>query len=203
MSVTESLIDGAGEPVVPYSWMFRTKGCRGVRVRPDAQVRVGDHGVWAGWDVSSATGNDQNRSTTAPVGSTARFTLRFRNDGNRTERFTLKGQQALAGFGVRYRDAAGLDVTRGIRLGTYRTAPIAPGGEAVVRLEVEVRSSAAPGATITRRVKAFSSVDARVRDAVTATVTEGAAPELAPAPGLELTPATAQALAPSIICVLS
>ena len=202
VSVTDQLIDGAGEPVVPYSWTFRTKGCPGVRVRPDAQIRVGDDGVWMGWDVYSTNGADQNRSTTAPVGGTAEFTMRFRNDGNRTERFTLKGQQPLAGFGVRYFDAAGTDITRGVRLGTYRTAPVAPRGEAVVRLEVEVRANAAPGASITRRIKAFSSVDPRVKDAVTATVTEGAAPEVGPPPDVELTPAAYAGLAPAIICEL-
>ncbi len=113
-----------------------------------------------------------------------------------------KGQQPLAGFGVRYFDAAGTDITRGVRLGTYRTAPIAPRGEAVVRLEVEVRANAAPGASITRRIKAFSSVDPRVKDAVTATVTEGAAPEVGPPPDVELTPAAYAGLAPAIICEL-
>ncbi|MCB1007073.1 MAG: Ig-like domain-containing protein, partial [Acidimicrobiales bacterium] len=202
VSVTEALIDGAGEPVVPYSWTFRTKGCPGVRVRPDAQIRIGDDGVWMGWDVHSTNGADQNRATTAPVGSTTEFTMRFRNDGNRTERFKLKGQKPLAGFGVRYYDAAGTDITRGVRLGTYRTSPVAPRGEVVVRMRIEVRAAAGPGGTITRRIKAFSSIDRRVKDAVTATVTEGAAPELAPAPGFELSPATYRALAPSIICEL-
>ncbi|MCB1004456.1 MAG: Ig-like domain-containing protein [Acidimicrobiales bacterium] len=202
VSVTEALIDGAGEPVVPYSWTFTTKGCPGVRARPDAQVRVGDDGVWMGWDVFSRNGADQNRSVTTPTGSTATFTMRFRNDGNRWERFTLKGQKPLAGFGVRYYDEAGTDITRGIRLGTYRTAGVRPGDEVLVEMRVEVRANAGPGASITRRIKAISSVDRAARDAVTATVTQGAEVELAPTPGFEPTEATYRALAPGIVCLL-
>ncbi len=201
VDVTDALIDGAGEPVVPYSWTFRTNGCPGVRARPDAQIRVGDGGVWAGWDVFSRDGADQRRAVTTSAGSTARFTLRFGNDGNRTERLTIGSQRSLPGFGLTFFDASGRNVTSAVKAGTYRTAPITPGGDVVLRMEIEVRDGVAPGASVTRRVKARSAIDVGTVDAVTATVTEGTA-ELEPVSSPELTDATIEALAPSLLCTL-
>lgn len=202
VDVTDALIDGTGEPVVPYSWTFTTKGCPGVRARPDAQLRVGDDGVWMGWDVFSRNGADQNRAVTTPSGTAAEFTLRFRNDGNRTERLTLKSQRSLPGFGLAYFDASGANISGAMKAGTYRTAPIAPGGEVVVELRVDVRDSAPEGASITRRIKARSSVSSTVVDAVTATVTEGAAPEIEVDPDFDMDAESAAALVAAVVCDL-
>jgi hypothetical protein len=137
VDVTDDLLDAEGQPVVPTSWTFTTDGCPGIVRRPDAQLRIGNHGAFIGADVLSATGLGQEWTTSAAPGRTATFTVKLRNAGSDPDRLRVTGQRSVPGFRIRY-FAGATDITGQVGAGTYRTAVLDPGASANVRVVVEV-----------------------------------------------------------------
>lgn len=198
VDVTDTLLDARGAPVTPASWTFQTSGCPDEPAQPDAMVRVGGQGAWAGWDVLGTDGRGQKVDTVAAVGTRAGFSVRVQNLGPEADAFVVRGQGSRPGVQVRYL-AGGIDVTTSVVNGTYRTALLAPGGRA--SLEARVTPSADTGAGLTRAVTTTSVADPSRADAVRFAVRVGraeASPEPAPVSQAEL-----QQVASAIVCSLS
>jgi hypothetical protein len=122
---------------MPTSWTFTTDGCPGIVRRPDAQLRIGNHGAFIGADVLGATGLGQEWTTSAAPGRTATFIVKLRNAGSDPDRLRVTGQRSVPGFRIRY-FAGATDITGQVGAGTHRTAVLDPGASANVRVVVEV-----------------------------------------------------------------
>ncbi len=145
--------------------------CHTPVVRPDAHVRIGTTGVWAGNDVYNTTGTNQTRSVTVGAGGSATFYARIQNDGEVTERVALKGTATTSRFRITYYDAVGTDITSQVTTGTYQTEPLAPGAQVKVKVVIKARAGTPVGAAVTAKVKATSTTNTTVKDAVKMVVT--------------------------------
>ena len=140
-----------------------TVAAAGVRVRPDAAIRL-PGAAWTGNDVyGGPTRQTVRRHLTR--GGTVLAVVRLQNDGSTADRLRVRGTAGSRAFRVTYR-AGGRDVSRAVQRGTYRTARLAPGRSVLVRVRVTATRAARAGAQRTVRVRAFSSVRPSLVDVV-------------------------------------
>jgi hypothetical protein len=133
-------------------------------IQADARIRLG-RGAFIGDDVYTATGAGQKLVTSARKGATVTFRVAIANDGTAADVFAVKGGGSSTGYAVRY-FVGQADITPTVVAGTWQTPSLAPGASKVITVRVTVKSAAAVGSRIERRVLATSDGDATARDAV-------------------------------------
>ncbi len=110
--------------------------------QPDAQVRRGS-GAFVGVGIyrnlaEQTVRGDQKR------GKGLNYSVRFRNDGTRTDKFIVRGPGSTPGFTVRYYSGAA-NVTKKVTQGTFGYANVAPGSSKTLRVQVVVTTKAKRG----------------------------------------------------------
>ncbi len=144
--------------------------------RPDAMIRRGRPGRpgsgFRGDGTVNTTGVGQTVATSVRPQGTARFTVRIENDGDVAAPMRLVGSRSNAAYRITYL-AGGVDITRRVVAGDYRTATLAPSGasSAVVEVVVAARATAPRGARVVAALRASSPTDPPVGDVVKARVT--------------------------------
>ena len=133
--------------------------------RPDVQIGSTKHGPSIGNNLYNITGKGQTLSQKVPPGGALTYFVKLQNDGNVTDTYSVKGSAAPTGFTVTY-ETAGTRVTRRVKLGTYVTAPLAPGASMVIKLVVKVRSKTGLGAHFKLKLLATSILAGTSQDAV-------------------------------------
>jgi Arylsulfotransferase (ASST) len=153
--------DGAGNAAsVTRRYTVRAAA---VRVRPDAAIRL-PGAAWTGNNVYGGPSRQTVRRHLAR-GGTVLAVVRLQNDGTAADRLRVRGAAGSRAFRVTYR-AAGRDVSRTVRRGTYRTARLAPGRSVLIRVRVTATRAARAGAGRTVGVRAISVVRPSVLDVV-------------------------------------
>jgi hypothetical protein len=114
--------------------------------RADALIRR-PGARWVGRDTYSV--KQQTVSPRIAAGSRARASIKVRNSGDASARFTLTGQFSHRRASGRWY-AGDRDVTRAVLAGEYRTTQLAPGETVRLRLVVPVPSSFRPTRTVLR-----------------------------------------------------
>jgi hypothetical protein len=110
---------------VPYTLSIDASNT--VAPMPDASV---------GTSLTSQTGTNlyfptvQQLTLASPDGRAVTGYVSLTNRGNVTDRFALRGTPGNADFAVGYFDAAGANVTAGVTVGSFLTAPAAPAAAA-------------------------------------------------------------------------
>lgn len=151
--------------------------------RPDAFLRW-PWGSKVGNDVYGRSGRNQTMTDWRP--RAASFHVRFENDGDATDGYLVKGCDATKGFSVRYL-TDGVDVTRRVQAGTYRTGPIDPGKRAAMSLQVLAARSVPFRTRFPCRIVARSAAQRSKLDAVRAVfvrVEPGCLTAVAPSDGV-------------------
>jgi hypothetical protein len=123
--------------------------------RPDARIRRANRPL-VGEDVYNTTGAGQTSSGNGRARQTLVFTISVQNDGEVTESILLHGQGSTNRFGVTYRDATGVNITRQVIDGTYRLRQVTPGSARRVTASVLIRPATTPGQTLSRLVTTTS-----------------------------------------------
>jgi hypothetical protein len=123
--------------------------------RPDARIRRANRPL-VGEDVYNTTGAGQTSSGNGRARQTLVFTISVQNDGEVTESILLHGQGSTNRFGVTYRDAIGVNITRQVIDGTYRLRQVTPGSARRVTASVLIRPATTPGQTLSRLVTTTS-----------------------------------------------
>ncbi len=135
--------------------------------RPDAMVRIGTRGAFTGNDIYKRANPAQKVFGKTFRGKTLTYAVRFQNDGDTIDRFTLKTSgNAPAGYSVTYRKA-GKNITSAVNSGKYSTGNIAPGKSQTLIVKVAIRQAAKKGSKITRALTIFSENSPSTKDTVT------------------------------------
>lgn len=142
-------------------------------VRPDALLKRAPAGTFVGADRYGTDGTGQTLRSSLAAGSTATFVARLENDGDATGPLTVHADGATSAFAVRYL-VGGVDVTRAVRAGTFASAPVASGSFVRLTVRVTARTSAPPGATLSRLITVGSPSSPGNADAVRLRVRLGA-----------------------------
>jgi uncharacterized delta-60 repeat protein len=136
--------------------------------RPDAMLRKGNQGTYAGDDVYDLTAKGQTVIATTKRLRTANFSIKLQDDGTGPDSLTVHGCGSANGFGVRYLDGA-TDVTSEVTAGTYVRGPLSVGASTSLTLLVKV-GKAAVGRTLTCKLAASSQAAGTERDVIAAKV---------------------------------
>ncbi|MFC6238174.1 aryl-sulfate sulfotransferase [Longivirga aurantiaca] len=107
--------------------------------RPDAQVRKVSGGAWLGVDSYTTTRMTMPISLSWSTKAGSAY-VRIVNDGKRTDTMTVRGTPSGGGFAVSYW-YGDRNVTAAVTAGTYRTAALAPGASALLKVRVAVAST--------------------------------------------------------------
>ena len=137
---------------------------------PDAMVRVAGGRGWVGADVHGPAGSQSVTAAIPDPRGSVTVQVRLQNDGTVTDQIAVLGTGSGHAFSVIYR-VAGVDVTRRVLAGTYRTPGLEPGERVTLRAIVTRTAAARVGASRRFRVLGRSAADPAVRDAVAWKVT--------------------------------
>ena len=133
--------------------------------RPDGRIRLGT-GALVGDNIYNTAGGNQTRTGSATPGHAITFGISIQNDGNGSDRFTVKATgTAVAGYSVTYFRGT-TDITAAVVAGTYQTPLLAPAATYLITARVSVTSTAASGSSITRLVPLTSLGNNARKDAV-------------------------------------
>jgi hypothetical protein len=132
--------------------------------QPDGLVRKAGSAWWKGGNVYGAATNQTVRQD-ARRRHTAAAAWQVQNDGERADGFRLVGTGGSARVKVHYL-AGGVDVTRAVVAGTYRTPTLAPGQAFSLVVRVTPTRHARVGATRTFTLHTVSVSDGSRTDAV-------------------------------------
>ncbi len=132
--------------------------------RPDAWLSTGT--TYVGNNVYNATGTNQTKTQKKPVNVTATFTIRFENDGDDTDTYTIKGGKSATGYAVTYWIGTTSYTTK-VTAGTM-TITLSPGEYKILTMRVKV--SAGGKASAGFLVSATSGHEPSKSDAVKAVV---------------------------------
>ncbi|QIX26424.1 hypothetical protein ncot_07280 [Nocardioides sp. JQ2195] len=159
-TVSVSATDAAGNSVT------LTKAYTvGVLHRPDATIRRSGSKRFAGGDIYGPSKPDQIVTYKITKSKRSRIVrVRIGNDGNVTERFSIKGTRGSRTFRMRYL-AQGRSVTRRVVAGTFRTPAVRPGEHWVLKLKV-TRTATARNGDLKRFTITAASPGGRPKDAV-------------------------------------
>ncbi len=139
-------------------------------LQPDLAVRKAG-GVAIGDGVYNADGVGQTRTSRRAPGETAVFYVPITNDGQGADTVDLRSVGAHPGVRVRwFAERFGREITAAMDAGTYRTVELAPGQTTIIRVEVTVDATAAPGTIPTVTVRARSHTTPSRLDTVKAAV---------------------------------
>ena len=132
---------------------------------PDGQIYNGS--TYLGDNIYNTSGTGQTHASSANVGKTAAYTIRFYNDGNTADTFRLTGSKGSSAWLAKYVDhATGTDITNAVKGVGWTTPSLAAGGYRAVRLEVTPLAGAAGNSTRPILITGTSSGDATKRDVV-------------------------------------
>lgn len=135
--------------------------------RPDARLKVGTKGALTGNDVyATKVTSAQAVRASVRTTKTATFTVSLQNDALFSDRLRVEGQRSTAAFTVRYRNAAGKDITTAVVAGRYVTPRLAPQATTAITVKVTARRSADAGDALRRVLTATSTTHTGVRDTV-------------------------------------
>jgi hypothetical protein len=144
---------------------FRIYTCGTSATRqPDGSIRVGT-GAFVGDNVYNTTAIGQKKTGSAPVGSTITFGISMQNDGSAADSFRVLAAGSTTAYNVKYKVGA-TDVTTAVVAGTHQTPSLAPGATHLITVKVKVKSSAAVGSKVSRKVTVTSVGDGTKQDAV-------------------------------------
>ncbi|CAN5786033.1 hypothetical protein BH24CHL8_BH24CHL8_08900 [soil metagenome] len=118
-----------------------------------------------GDNVYNTTAIGQKKTGSAPVGSTITFGISMQNDGSAADSFRVLAAGSTTAYNVKYKVGA-TDVTTAVVAGTHQTPSLAPGATHLITVKVKVKSSAAVGSKVSRKVTVTSVGDGTKQDAV-------------------------------------
>jgi hypothetical protein len=125
-------------------------------LQPDAMIRKSGSQPFRGNDVYGTMSGQRAKATSRHDGETTTAVVRFQNDGNVADRFTIRRYTAPGPFKVRLRLPQGA-----------KTSPLlAPGESWTVRIRVTRTRAVEPGDVVRVRTVARSVTDAARQDAV-------------------------------------
>jgi hypothetical protein len=163
---TVSAADAAGNPwTTTHTYTVAT-------ARPDARLKVGTKGAITGNDVyARKVTSAQTVRASVRTTKTATFTVSLQNDALFSDRLRVEGHKSTAAFTVRYRNAAGKDITAAVVAGRYVTPRLAPMATTSITVKVTVRRTADVGDALRRVMTTTSATHTDVRDTVAFTTT--------------------------------
>lgn len=117
--------------------------------KPDMWIRALPDASYGGMNVYESSPVTQTCSQSIAVNKTGIYYAWIENDGFTSAKFIIKGTTLPAGWDLKYRDAAGLDITSAVLAGTYQTAELAPGKKHQVTVYIKPLSAALGDTSIT------------------------------------------------------
>jgi len=146
--------------------------------QPDALIRASDDvdedglPVFLGADIYNTTGLGQQVERLAASGLRRTFLVRVQNDGEADDSLTVRGPATDANLTITYFNVSnGVNITSLVtRAAGYQTGILAPGVTREIRIQVDVKATAATGARKVIKISATSGSDAARSDVVLATV---------------------------------
>jgi uncharacterized membrane protein len=137
------------------------------RVATDMLVRLKSETAYSGRDVYG-DGSTQQRSLSVPVGTFATYYATVQNDGNATDRFTVKAPATPAGWKAYYYDGlTWADITATITSANgWQSNSLVPGGYHPVYIAVQPTAAVYGGAPCTLTITGTSQADSTKTDAV-------------------------------------
>lgn len=136
---------------------------------PDGLIRKDGSTTWKGDDVYGPRTGQTVRQHIRRTGTKSAI-WRVQNDGARADAFRLSGAGSTVRYRVRYL-VGGVDVTRAVVAGTYRTATLTPGTSTSLRVKVTPTRRAPIGDRRTVALRATSLADPTAVDRVATRVT--------------------------------
>ncbi len=158
---TATATDGAGNTAV----LARTYTVLAGPHQPDGMLRRQSRGPWIGNGTYNSGGAGQTVVLNGRPGRTVTALVRFQADGTSVETLRLQGSRSTGAFDVRYL-RGNLDISPGIKPGTFETSSFGPGAYFPLRIQVRVRPGATPGAEQRIRLTAESVVEPGRTDTV-------------------------------------
>ena len=158
---TATATDGAGNTAV----LARTYTVLAGPHQPDGMLRRHSHGPWIGNGTYNSGGAGQTVVLNGRPGRTVTALVRFQADGTSVETLRLQGSRSTGAFDVRYLRGT-LDISPGVKPGTFETSSFGPGAYFPLRIQVRVRPGATPGAEQRIRLTAESVVEPGRTDTV-------------------------------------
>lgn len=141
--------------------------CDGGQHCPDGRLRRINSPDWVGDGIHNLDSVGQARAAVIPAGATARFAVRFDNDGTDTDTFVIQGSRNPTHFLISY-FVNGAPVSSHVRNGSYRFQDVPPGGFRTMTVEVKARNTAPVGAKAIARVAVRSALTPGLLDRVKA-----------------------------------
>ncbi|MHB1458111.1 MAG: SBBP repeat-containing protein [Armatimonadota bacterium] len=117
--------------------------------KPDMWIRALPDAAYVGMNLYEASPVTQNCGQSLSMNKTGIYYAWIENDGFTPAKFTVTGTSLPAGWDLKYRDVAGLDITSAVLAGTYQTAELAPGKKHQVTIYIKPLSAALGDASIT------------------------------------------------------
>lgn len=115
--------------------------------KPDIWLRPSTASTYIGMNVYESTPAAQIASQVSTANKTLVYYARIENDGPISGKFTIKSNDAPAGWSVKYLDSGSVDITSGVIAGTFETANLAPGANTLITVYLKSLSGA-PAANI-------------------------------------------------------
>lgn len=104
--------------------------------KPDIWLRPSTNNTYIGMNVYESTPDTQVCSQPA-TNRTLVYYARIENDGGVSGKFIVKGDNAPAGWTLKYLDASNVDVTSAVIAGTYETTNLAPGTNHLITVQLK------------------------------------------------------------------
>jgi hypothetical protein len=137
--------------------------------QPDALLKSSTATVFIGGNVYGSAASQSVSETVARAGQSAVSEVRVQNDGNRNDRFAVKGSAGNRKFTVAY-FAGAKNITKQVLNGSYTTPSLAPGAEFRLRVKVTRTGKAQRGDVRTVMLTASSVHGPTKHDSVAAIV---------------------------------
>jgi Arylsulfotransferase (ASST) len=137
--------------------------------QPDALVKAAGNAGFVGGNIYGGAARQHVDATISRVGKSATVYLRLQNDGNRADRFAVKGTAGGRLFTIAYLSGA-RTITKPVTAGTFTTPSLEPGQVFSLRLTVTRTARAKPRHHLTVTVTATSQHVTSRHDSVAATV---------------------------------
>ena len=135
--------------------------------RPDGRIRRRISPTWVGDAIYNIDSVGQTRVAVIPSGATARFAVRFDNDGTDPDTFVVQGSKNTRHFLISY-FVDGAPVSSLVRNGIYRFNDVPAGGFRTMTVEIKARNTAPVGSKAISRIAVRSDLETGLLDRVKA-----------------------------------
>jgi hypothetical protein len=152
------------DPVVPDPPANDPATAPPAKGRPDLRIGKVD-GPLLGNNIYGSAAR-QSIKQTGGVGKKLTWQISVQNDANVADRIQLAGAKSAHGFKVKYISPTGVDITKQVVGGKFRTPQLAAGGSYRVKVLVTVTRAAKPGRVFTGQVEGSSARTPTRTDAV-------------------------------------